>query len=745
MKLIFAFIFSTFFQTDLPVDTVVLSEIEIIAPLKQHGVLLQQPIASSSFTLLDLENRRINEPKQLSLITPNLYMPDYGSKMTSSIYIRGIGTRIDQPAMGLYIDNIPILNKNNYDFDYFDIRRIDILRGPQGTLYGRNAIGGVINVYTLSPFYYEGVRISAGYGNKNTINANAGIYKRLRENFGISLSLGHNQSDGFFTNVYDNSKSDKILSNGLRMRLQWNISEKWSFDNTFSINRVKQTGFAYSLFDETTGKAQPVNHNDPCSYERLGLMNGTLFQYKNEKIWFSSATGFQFTDDEMILDQDFSPKMMFTITQSQVENAITQEFTLKSNNKQKKLQWLSGLYGFYKNISMEAPVNFKKEGIDELILNNANKGIQMMFPDAELTFKEDNFMINSDFKMPVYGISAYCQSELRVNRFKFIAGIRYDFENTAIRYNNYSIINYRVTPFMENHKPLITKMNDEANMSFYEVMPRFSVMYNVNRGSNFYITIARGYKTGGFNTQIFSDVLQNKMMENLMSEFGVYIDDNETFDTSTAISYKPEFTWNYETGSRFNLLENIINGSISIFYIDCKNQQLTVFPPGKSTGRLMSNAGQTRSYGIELSLDFRYKNLNLTGNYGYTNARFVSFIDGDYDYAGRYVPHAPQNTVALTGEYYFNFNNRIIDRLILQVDWRGVGKIYWNENNYLIQPFYGLTGMSVLWKKSGITFAMWGKNLTNKEYNTFYFKSVGNSFVQRGKPFNAGISLNINI
>ena len=745
MNFIFAFIFSTLFQTDLPVDTVVLSEIEIIASLKQHGTLSQQPISFSSFTMIDLENRQICEPKNLSLITPNLYMPDYGSKMTSSIYIRGIGSRIDQPAVGLYIDNIPVLNKNNYDFDYFDIRRIDVLRGPQGTLYGRNAIGGVINVYTLSPFDYEGVRFSASYGNKNTIRTNTGIYKHLQENLGISLSYGHFQSDGFFTNIYDNSQSDKIIGNNMRLRLQWNISEKWFFDNTFSINQIEQTGFAYSYYDENTGKSQSINHNDPCSYERFGLMNGTTFQYKNEKILFSSSAGFQFTNDEMILDQDFMPKSMFTITQSQIENAITQEFILKSNDFQKQLQWISGLYGFYRHISMEAPVNFKRDGIDELILENANKGIQTVFPNAKLDIKEDNFVIYSDFIMPAFGFSVYGQAEYQINKLKFIAGTRFDYEKTSIKYKNHAKINYCFTPFMQDYKTLISKMNDNLDMTFFEILPRFSIMYNINTANNLYITLARGYKAGGYNTQIFSDVLQNKMMEDMMADMGIYLKDDYKYDTSSAISYKPEYTWNYEAGCRFNLLEKILNGNISVFYINCKNQQLTVFPPGRSTGRLMSNAGQTKSYGVECSLDFRYNNFYFTGNYGYTNAKFVSYNDRIANYSGNYVPYAPQNTIVLNGEYNFNFNKRLIDKLILQINWQGAGKIYWTENNFLNQPFYGLAGASILWKKSGFTLTVWGKNLTNTEYNTFYFKSVGNSFVQKGKPVQAGISININI
>ncbi len=118
-----------------------------------------QAISTTSVGMGRIRSERIEAVRDLSLITPNLYIPDYGSKMTSSIYIRGIGARIDQPAIGLYVDNIPYLNKNNYDFGFYDIRQVEVLRGPQSSLYGRNTIGGVINLYTLSPLDYQGVRI----------------------------------------------------------------------------------------------------------------------------------------------------------------------------------------------------------------------------------------------------------------------------------------------------------------------------------------------------------------------------------------------------------------------------------------------------------------------------------------------------------------------------------------------------------------------------------------------------------
>ncbi|MDR2844020.1 MAG: TonB-dependent receptor plug domain-containing protein, partial [Candidatus Symbiothrix sp.] len=327
----------------LPTDTVApvaLPEIIIATSPKEYLHMEKQPAMVSSFSLEDMESKRIHEAKDFSLLTPNLYLPDYGSKMTSSIYIRGIGARMDQPALGLYVDNVPVMNKNNYDFDFFDIRQISILRGPQGTLYGRNAIGGVINVHTLSPFGYQGTRIAAEYGNANTIRYRMATYQLPQEDFGYSLAVNHAQSDGFFTNQYNDEKADRIRNDGLRFRVQkqWN---NWQLDNIVSFNSVQQNGFAYSLYDEKTNYVHPINHNDPCLYNRMGISNGTTFQYRNNTVQFSSATSLQYTDDTMTLDQDFLPKSMFTLTQAQTEKAVTQECILKSNPGN-AWEWLSG-------------------------------------------------------------------------------------------------------------------------------------------------------------------------------------------------------------------------------------------------------------------------------------------------------------------------------------------------------------------------------------------------------------------
>ena len=135
-------------QAQAPVDSVrVLDEVSVTAiksSLTSSRAL--GPVSSTVVTSDEIERLGILTMKNVSEIAPNFYIPDYGTRMTSSIYVRGIGARIDQPVVGLNVDNVPFLNKDNYDFDLVDIDRIEVLRGPQSTLYGRNTMGGVVNL-----------------------------------------------------------------------------------------------------------------------------------------------------------------------------------------------------------------------------------------------------------------------------------------------------------------------------------------------------------------------------------------------------------------------------------------------------------------------------------------------------------------------------------------------------------------------------------------------------------------------
>lgn len=725
-----------------PVDTLQnIEQVTVVAPAaKQTFSLRRQPISSTVLSPAAIERERVLSVKDLSAVVPNFYQPDYGSRMTSSIYVRGFGARIDQPVVGVNVDEIPYLNKNSYDFDLFDIARIEVLRGPQGTLYGRNTIGGQLNIYTLSPLGYSGVRASAEYGTGNTVRAKASYYGRVSDNFGISVGGFYTRTDGFFDNAYDGSDCDRGHSAGGRVRMVWQGADGWSIDNVASVGSSLEGGYAYCLYDEASGTVSPVNYNGPNSYERVNVTDGFVVKHEGEKMLFTSATGYQYLYDRMLIDNDFTPRSLFTLVQQQREHALTEDIVLRSNDDSRRWQWITGAYGFYKRLRMEAPVTFLEDGIGDLILGAANAGIQSVMPWAKLMIEESAFDIASNFKIPTYGLALYHESSLRAGRWRFTAGLRLDYEASRMDYDNYTSIHYRLSPMMPQFKELSMPFAGRERMDFLELLPKFAVNFSTGVGE-LYVAASRGYKAGGFNTQIFSDILQNRLMAAMMEDMGMPAQPSP-YNEASATTYKPEYSWNYEAGGHLAFAEGRVRADFSLFWIECRDQQLTVFPEGTTTGRMMSNAGRSRSRGVEVSLSWNpTTRLGVWGSYGFTDARFVKFDDGEADYAGNVLPYAPRNTVSLGATYRLHVGARMLDDVVVNCSWQGAGKIYWNESNTLSQNFYSQLGASVDLRKGDFTLSLWGRNLTGTDFYTFYFKSVGNSFFSHGKPRQLGLTL----
>ncbi|MDO8896557.1 MAG: TonB-dependent receptor plug domain-containing protein, partial [Bacteroidales bacterium] len=184
-----------------------LEEIVIRAP-KEAMTLRELPGSASVVTARAIDQAGIRSVKDITAYTPNFFMPDYGSKLTSPVYIRGIGSRINEPSVGMYVDNVPHFDKAAFDFELFDVERIEVLRGPQGTLYGRNTMGGIINIITRSPLEYQGTKFRLSAGNYGQYQAGISHFGKAGESFGYSISANYQRGDGFFTNAFNDKKAD---------------------------------------------------------------------------------------------------------------------------------------------------------------------------------------------------------------------------------------------------------------------------------------------------------------------------------------------------------------------------------------------------------------------------------------------------------------------------------------------------------------------------------------------------------
>ena len=698
----------------------------------------------STFLMRRIEERGIASPKNLSAVVPGLNIPDYGTSMTSTIYVRGLGSRMDNPVIGLYVDDVPIIDKNCYDLSFTDIRRIDFLHGPQGTLYGRNSMLGVLSVETLSPTAYQGTRGIIEYGSASTLSAKLSAYKGR---FGLTAAYGH--TDGFFINEYDGSNCGLSDSFSARARFVGGVG-KASLDNILTVSYIDQTGYPYRKL--MAGELLPVDYNDKSGYRRFFLMDGFRLktEWRNWKI--SSVTSFQTLFDSMDMDQDFTPKSMFTLNQIQEQVAFTQEFIFKPKTHTVWWDSQTGLFAMVKLNKMSAPVRFLKDGIKSLILDNANSGIPQEL--GRLNIQEENFLIYSDFDIALGNVAAYHESYFNTGRWTFTAGLRLDFEASRMRYDSGSDIHFIVSPAMSEYIPFSTKVDGTETVRYAQLQPKLSVSYDAtsermrSKGLNMSLlaSVSEGYRSGGFNTQIFSDVLQRKMMLGMMESLGVHLDGKGDLSTD-GLTYKPEICLNYEIGGKFRMRSagHILESFFTAYRVDCRNQQMTVFPYGNGTGRMMANAGRSRSLGVEAEASWMWKGLSVSFAGSLMDARFVDYDDGRNDWSGNRIPYSPESTLYLRCGYKFLTRGRFLRSVSLNADINRSGRIYWNEAGDISQSPYSLIGADVRLTTSKAELWLRGQNLTGTEYSVFYFKSVGNSFFQAGKPrrFTIGLSINL--
>ncbi len=708
-----------------------------LRPLEVLGVK-QTPgggIATEAVTRISGAQARalgLEAVKGISLIAPNFYMPDYGSRMTSSIYVRGLGARIDQPVVGLTVDNIPYLNKDNYDFDIVDIESIEILRGAQSVLNGRNTMGGQINIRTLSPLRAKGLRSMVEYSSANTVTASAGYYGKLSSDLGMGFSAQYRHTDGFFRNAFTGRRLDHENSGSLRWKTAWQPSPRLSLTNTATAALNRQGGYPYASVESGT-----IAYNDTCAYSRTAFADGLTVAWAGQRVVVTSVTSIQYLDDTMTLDQDFLPADYFTLVQDRREWTWTED--LFTRGSRGAYSWLGGVFAFYKSTDMSAPVTFKDTGIQKLIEDHRNDAN----PTYPIRWDTRRFTLGSDFTLRTGGFALYHESAYALGNWRFEAGLRLDIERTSLDYTSSTstgFSTYHLLPdgTSEHYSHTPVEINDHGSLSktYVELLPKLTVSYDYKPFTP-YFTFSKGYKAGGYNTQMFSDVLQQR----LMSIMGM----SQLYKLEDIVAYEPERSFNYELGFHASFFESrplVLDGAL--FYIDCRNQQLTTFPPGTTTGRIMTNAGRTRSFGAEVSVKWQpVQDLALRIDYGYTNATFRKYNDGRADYRGKRVPYAPAHTLFAELSYRaepLKFLGIVPE---LNATARCVGPIEWNEANTISQPFYSLPGLSLAFNAEKWSLRLWGRNLTGTRYDTFYFMSMGNAFVQRGLPRQLGATLRI--
>lgn len=756
-----------------------LDEVIIVSQPKERLRLRLQPLSSSAYGSTELGRLHATDLRQLSAFVPSFVMPEYGSRTTSSMYVRGIGSRVNSPAVGIYVDNIPIVSKSMFNAHLYETDRIDVMRGPQGTLYGQNTEGGLVRIYSKNPFNYQGTDIRLGLGTGFWRQVEAAHYGKLSDRAALSVAAFYAGQNGFFTNQATDERADEQNEAGAKLRLMFKPTEKLSFDVLADYQFVKQNGFPYGqLADDGSGVPADPATNRQGNYRRNMLTTGLNIGYVANGFELHSTTSFQHLYDNMLMDIDYLPADFMHLTQHQRQNNFSEELVLKSLSKG-MWHWTLGAFLSRQWLRTDAPVYFDTEMnsfLSKTIENYAYYGMlnsmaeRMGMERAQQTIERAGGChitmlmepIPGRFDTPQTNFGLFHESAFELTpKLTATLGLRYDLSHVSIDYETSALMRLDENVMGVNVKAAVSSMlKHQEKDDFSQLLPKVGLTYKIGqRGSNVYATVAKGYRAGGFNIQMFSDILQTELQNTAQTARGDMDleHDAQAYDNIRhTISYDPEESWNFEVGTHLNLLDNRIQFDFSTYYMQIRNQQLSVMAGNYGFGRMMVNAGKSYSCGLEASLRGSALGNHLAWmlGYGFTHAVFKEYTDSmrvegrnvAISYKDKHVPFVPMHTLSGSADYRIDFSGALRN-VVLGINFSAQGKTYWDEDNSYAQPFYALLGAHADADFGPVVLSLWGRNLTDTKFSTFAISSSATGsthyFAQRGNPLQVGMDVRI--
>lgn len=670
-------------QTD---DEVELKEV-VIQASRMQTKLKELPAAVTVLATQSLETQEVHSLSDITALVPNFFMPAYGTQLTSPVYIRGIGSRINSPSVGLYVDQIPYFEKASFDFDFMDVQKVEVLRGPQGTLFGRNSMGGLINVTTRSPFDYQGTHFRLSAASYGEYRAQAGHYQLLTDQLAYSISVNYLHRDGFHTNVTLGDQADAMDNLGIRAKLQYRFAEQWSLDYSINTDQSTQNGYPYARYDRTTQTIGEVNFNQPSGYDRFLMSQALKLNYQSTDWEFSNVLSYQLLDDNQQLDQDFGPDSIYMGGQLQKQHNLANELLFQSKGNG-AYQWLTGLFGFVQNAANTVDVeSYKTPTPGGLMYVSFQKNFMPTTLGAAV-FHQSTYTI-------IHGLTV-------------TAGLRLDYEQSQLNYTYEGQLGGNASAPIDTVYPALKD---------WVLLPKLALAWSVTPELNLYASYSSGHKPGGFNI---------------------------TFERPEDLMFKKEQSANFEVGAKADLF-NYFFADLALFYSKLENQQIYRTAPS-GMGSYLDNSGLSSNRGLEFSLQNRsFHGFEGMLSYGYTHAEILEYeLNETVNYNNKYTPYIPRHTMALQGTQTI-LCERIpfLDKIRLNVSYQQNGTLYWDLANNLKEEAYGLLNAKISFIRKNLQVDVWAKNIGDTQYNAFIFEVGPAAYAQSGRPRQIGLNLSM--
>jgi len=723
--------------TDVLAQAQTLEEI-VVTARKRAETLEESPVSVRAFTEAEIVSAGIDTPHDFIALTPNVTLVQTQNAGNSFINVRGISqARNSEMSVAVLVDGVLMPNPAQFNQQLFDIEQIEVLRGPQGALYGRNAIGGAITIVTKQPTdelagqFELGADSGPGYTARGTISGPLGASETLK----YRVSGSYVDTDGYIDNTFLGEEADPYRDISGRVKLLWEPNEGFSADLRLSASALDTQALYFNIAAEADDTSLPVRVNNPGENTRDLLTFSLKLEWQGDYGSFSSITAFDDLEELLTGDQfSFLPReesflnldtsgfgdfirfrtgdAVVDLSQTQFleTDSWSQEFRFVSPTEQ-RIRWIAGVYGISTDRFISTGNQIDRGNGVFPVFHEPRPSV-FLPPDAPATDPSPQLGLLSDgqdnFAWAVFGEVAFDLSDA----FEAAFSLRYDEdtrENTTLTEPLFDPTGIGLVPGTVREE------------TWSDLQPKVTLRYTPNDDTTFYGGYSRGFRSGGFNQSGVGEAVPEPGIEDIFDE--------QTADT-------------YEVGMKSVFAGGRFFTSLSAYYTDFEGAYFFFFDPNTSTQNLGS-IPEVEYMGFELEGNALFNDY-LSGYFG------IGYTDSEIKEAAD--PADVGNQAPLVSEYTFNLGGIFRYPLdlfggstdgVIRLDYQKIGDTWWDPGNISVRSPVDLVDLRIgLEVEENWSLMLWAKNALDEEYNAEFSPgpAPGAHFLFKAPPRRYGVS-----
>jgi iron complex outermembrane receptor protein len=682
----------------------------VVTALRRSENLQDVPAAITAFTAETVEAAGIERPLDFVNLTSNVNLIETQNAGNAFIVIRGITqARNSEPSVAVIVDGVQQVNPAQFNQELFDIEQIEVLKGPQGAIYGRNAIGGAIVIRTRQPSdHFEG-QVRAGVDNGFGYWLRGSVSGPIGDDVRFRLAGSWYDTDGFIRNTFLNEDADPVEDLALRGTLLWTPSPNFTVDLRASMDRLRTQALYFNIVADVNDTSLPVRVNNAGQNDR-DIYNVSLrLNWETDAGTLSSVTSYDSLEEILtgdafnflpIQESLFFQIFGFDLNQSQFLDveAISQEIRWTSP-ADRRFRYILGAYAINTNrfISTGNMID-TGNGVFPVYRQPTTNPLNPQF--SFLADKGDNMA------WAVFGNFTYDVTD----QFHVDLGLRYDRDRRR---------NTTLTPtvFLPNVPGFPQGTTGEVRRrTFDDWQPKITLTYEPSSSITIYGGYSRGFRSGGFNqTGVGAVAFAN----GIVGVSDIY--EAETADT-------------FEAGIRITSPDHVIRVNANVYTTRSENSYFFVFLAANSTQNL-GNVPEVRISGFEVEAEVRpFRGMTLSAAYGYTNSSIRDFPD--ITVVGNEAPLISRYTLNFGAQYRAPISGDL--GILARVDYRRTGRTWWDVYNTTVRDPIDLVNARLGLEGHNWTITAFAENLFNEIYNAEF--SPG-GFVFKARPRRYGAEM----